>query len=84
MVLSKKELALVREHFKLSPRELELVSYIVQGYDSNEVLAKAMGVTVGTVKNQTHVLFVRMRVGSKLCVATSVFAFLRSLQSEKK
>jgi len=84
MVLSKKEFKAFQEKFKLSPRQAELAAYIIEGCDSNAELARRTGLTTGTVKVHLHSLFMRMGVGSKLCVATTAFQFVRSLNSPRK
>ena len=65
MQLTKKQLDAIKEQYKLSPRETQIVELILKGVDSNAEIAENLGLSTGTVKQYVHVLFARFHINSK-------------------
>ena len=59
MKLTAKQLDKLREAFRLSPREAEMVALICAGTTDNRALARAMGLTVGSAKVLLHGLYAK-------------------------
>ena len=59
MKLTPKQLDKLREAFRLSPRELEVLVLLLQGVESNEALAQRLGVTVPTAKTTLRFLYAK-------------------------
>lgn len=65
MKLTPKQLDKLREAFRLSPREIEMVALICGGVTDNRLLASRMGVTLATAKTMLHGIFAKTRRGDK-------------------
>ncbi len=65
--------ALVRRRFGLSPREAELVQWVCAGL-SNDEIAQRSHLTVGTVKQYLHAVFVSFGVGNRTQLVARVNA----------
>ena len=65
MKLTPKQLEKLRETFRLSPREAEMVALICAGATDNRDLAARMGVTLATAKTMLHGIFAKTRRGDK-------------------
>jgi len=63
--LTAKQLDKLREAFRLSPREAEMVALICDGATENKELAARMGVTVATAKTMLHGIFGKTRRSDK-------------------
>jgi DNA-binding CsgD family transcriptional regulator len=63
--LTPKQLDKLREAFRLSPREAEMVGLICAGATENKVLALRMGVTLGTAKDMLRSIYAKTRVSDK-------------------
>jgi len=72
MELTQKQLEQVRKHFRLSPRETQIVDLILRGIDSNAEIARIIGISTGTVKQYTHVLFAKVKAELKLSLAMKI------------
>jgi len=72
MELTQKQLEQVRKHYRLSPRETQIVDLILRGIDSNAEIARIIGISTGTVKQYTHVLFAKVKAESKLSLAMKI------------
>ncbi len=59
MKLTPKQLDKLREAFRLSPRELEMLALICRGVTDNKALARAMGLTLGSAKVLLHGLYAK-------------------------
>jgi len=68
MLVTKKQLLAIQRLYGLSPREIQIVALLFEGIDSNKEIAERLGVTVGTAKHYSHLLFCKLRVDSKLKV----------------
>ncbi|MDD9966024.1 MAG: helix-turn-helix transcriptional regulator [Myxococcales bacterium] len=62
-----------RNTFGLSPRELEVLSYLPLGY-TNKQIALVLGTSPGTVRNQLGSIYLKMDVA---CRAEAVGVLLR-------
>ena len=58
------ELKIIANHYKLSPRELQVVELVMRGH-SNQVIAEHMGVTTDTVKKHLTRVFDKIGVDSR-------------------
>lgn len=58
--------------YHLSPRELEVLQSMCYG-DSNKLIAKRLGMAVGTVKHDAKQIFLKMNVGSRLEAVVKAF-----------
>ena len=58
-------------HFKLTPRERELVGLVVQGF-KNKDIAEKMSISEQTVRNHLHVIFDKLGVTDRLELALCV------------
>ena len=72
MQLTQKQLEQVKRQYRLSPRETQIVDLILQGIESNENLAKNLGIELSTTKLYLHNLYGKMRTSTKLSVALIV------------
>ena len=72
MQLTKKQLDAIKKQYRLSPRETQIVELILKGVDSNEKIASKIGISTGTVKQYTHVLFAKVQAVSKLDLAMKI------------
>lgn len=52
------------EHQPLSPREVEVLRLVTDGYGNRDI-ARAMGTAEGTVKNQLSSIFAKLRVRNR-------------------
>ena len=66
MLVTKKEFAALQKNYGLTPRELEVVKLLFKGIDSNKDIAERMGITVGTTKAYVHMIFLKLKVETKL------------------
>jgi DNA-binding CsgD family transcriptional regulator len=58
------ELMSIAQHYRLSPREVQVVSYVLRGY-SNQTIADSLGVTNDTVKKHLTRVFDKVGVDSR-------------------
>ena len=72
MQLTQKQLEQIKKQYRLSPRETQIVDLILQGVDSNAEIAKRIGISTGTIKQYTHVLFAKVQAESKLTLAMKI------------
>jgi DNA-binding CsgD family transcriptional regulator len=72
MELTAKQLRQIKETYRLSPRETQIVELIVQGVESNAAIAARLGVTPSTAQRYVHDLYAKMRVNSKLAVVLAI------------
>ena len=73
MKLTKKQLEQIKNQYRLSPRETQIVELILQGVDSNAEIAKKLGLSTGTIKQYVHVLFARFNISSKTNLVIKIF-----------
>ena len=59
MKLSKYQREAIRREFALSPREIDAVDFLFQGISTNQGVADALGVTVGTAKGMFTRIFLK-------------------------
>lgn len=69
MKLSAKTLARIKNHYRLSPRETQVVELILLGIDSNAEIANRLGVSLGVAKRYVHDVCVKLGKSSKLELA---------------
>ena len=69
MELSAKTLARIKNHYRLSPRETQVVELILLGVDSNAEIADRLGVSLGVAKRYVHDVCVKIGKSSKLELA---------------
>jgi len=72
MKLSDESREELRNDYRLSPREVELLELVLEGIDTNAQLARRMGIATGTVKQYLHVLYAKFRVNSKVGLIIAV------------
>lgn len=77
MKLAAKELDKVREAFRLSPRETEVLVLLLQGVESNEALAQRLGVSVPTAKTTLRFLYAKTGRSTKHGVVVLFVDMLR-------
>lgn len=58
------ELMSIAKHYRLSPREAQVVSYVVRGH-SNQTIAQLLGVTDDTIKKHLTRVFDKVGVDSR-------------------
>jgi DNA-binding CsgD family transcriptional regulator len=58
------ELSAIAQHYRLSPRELRVVEYVIRGH-SNQVIARLMSVGTDTVKKHLTSVFDKLGVESR-------------------
>jgi ATP/maltotriose-dependent transcriptional regulator MalT len=66
MNLTKKQLDEIKQRYRLSPRETEIVNLLFTGVESNAELAEKINVTVPTIKTYLHVLYAKVGKSTKL------------------
>jgi two-component system, NarL family, nitrate/nitrite response regulator NarL len=69
-----------RNRWHLSPRELQIVALVAQGY-KNKGLAEKLFISEQTVKNHLHNIFDKLRVGDR--VELALFAVSHRLDTNK-
>lgn len=65
MKLTPRQLDKLREAFRLSPREIEVLGLLLEGVGSNEELARRLGVTVPTAKTLLRFVYAKTGRASK-------------------
>jgi len=73
MQLTQKQLEQIKNQYRLSPRETQIVELILKGVDSNAEIAKNLDLSTGTVKQYVHVLFARFHINSKTNLVLKIF-----------
>ncbi|UCC96315.1 MAG: hypothetical protein JSW66_10760 [Phycisphaerales bacterium] len=65
MELTDRQLREVKEHFGLSPRQIEVVQLLLGHVDSTAELAEALGVSPGSARQFVFLLHTKMGTKSK-------------------
>jgi len=74
MVVSEHQFYMVAEHYKLSPRQKQIVRYLLSGVLTDRELARRMRTAVGTVDKQLLRIFTKMHACSR---AEVLYRFVR-------
>ena len=69
MQLTQKQLDEIKQQYRLSPRETQIVDLILKGVESNADIADNLGVTVLSAKKYVHDLYSKIGTSTKLSVA---------------
>ena len=72
MQLTQKQLEKIKQQYRLSPRETQIVELILQGVDSNEKMTKILGLHIGTTRRYVHDVYAKIGISSKLGVALTI------------
>ena len=73
MQLTKKQLEHIKNQYRLSPRETQIVELILQGVDSNAEIAQKLGLTIATIKQYVHVLLAKFHIKTKTNLVVKIF-----------
>ena len=72
LLVTEKAILDFAEKNRLSPREKDLLMLVCCGLESNEELARELGITIGTTRRMAHDIYAKTRTSSK-------FELLRSI-----
>ena len=73
MKITEKQLEKFCKKYRLSPRESQILKLIIDGVDSNAEIAKHNGSKIGTVRQQMHDIFAKVRVSSKVKLISKAY-----------
>lgn len=76
MQLSQKGLEKVRKHFRLSPRQAEVINILLSGKVTTKEIAEQLKVTPGATRQFIYQIHTKMRTESKGEVLVKVFDFI--------
>ena len=76
MNLTKKQLNDIKQRYRLSPRETELMDLLFQGVDSNSEIADRLNITLGSAKVYVHNLYAKIGKNTKLAVVLEALHYL--------
>jgi DNA-binding CsgD family transcriptional regulator len=84
MELTAKELAQLKEAYRLSPRETQVLDLICQGVESNQDIADRLDISLGTSRGYVHDLFAKVGVSSKYVLIIKILDKLQDLNIFKR
>jgi DNA-binding NarL/FixJ family response regulator len=74
MNLTKKKLEAIKQKYRLTNRETQILKLILQGIQSNAKIANKLGLSEGTIKQYNRVLYAKFQASSKLEIAIKVLS----------
>jgi len=72
MQLTKEQREQIKNQYRLSPRETQIVELILKGIESNSDIAKNLNVTLLSAKRYVHDLYSKMGTSTKLSIVLKI------------
>jgi DNA-binding CsgD family transcriptional regulator len=79
MNLTKKQLEAIKTYYSLSNRQIQIVELMLSGIESNQDLAKSIGITTATLKVYMRHLYAKLGVNSKMRAVVLLYDFLQGM-----
>ena len=68
---NKRDYGLAKKVYRLSPREMDIVSHLFNGYTNKEI-ANTLGISEPTVKGHLQIIMAKMRVTTRTGILSKV------------
>ena len=72
MKLTKKQITEIKNHYRLSPRDVDILKIIFEGIHSNQEIADRLQTSILTAKNMLHHLYCKLGYNNKLTIVVKL------------